>query len=336
MDLNAVMDLFRQGTEEQMASFLETINRGMALWSERTGKPAKKVAAPRKRAATKKEAAPLPDAGEDGAPDASAYRIAPSEIDETLCQARRIVNEDKRWKPAVFGEGQCDKKPVDGSDLCKTCTARLERYADDPKPGVWLGRITEEPLSWTHMLGTEWAETKAPKWMGVITSGTASKASSVKEEETETGETEEAAEAGAGTKEAEKAAKKAEAEAKKAAEKAAKEVEKAAKKAEAEAKKAAEKAAKEEAKKAKEAGKKAAAPKKAAAAAAPAEVPAKADTAAETAEVEGELKLIDGNMYMVKNGNVYEYNDMDEKAGDFVGRLGADGESIDTDAEEEE
>ena len=41
-------------------------------------------------------------------------------------------------------------------------------------------------------------------------------------------------------------------------------------------------------------------------------------------------------MYCVlSNGNVYEYDEMEEKRGDFVGRLTEDGESIDTDAEEQ-
>ena len=38
-------------------------------------------------------------------------------------------------------------------------------------------------------------------------------------------------------------------------------------------------------------------------------------------------------MYMVKKGNVYEYNELEEVAGDFCGRLNADG-TIDTDADE--
>jgi hypothetical protein len=36
---------------------------------------------------------------------------------------------------------------------------------------------------------------------------------------------------------------------------------------------------------------------------------------------------------MVKTGNVYEYDELSEKAGDFVGRLTAD-ETIDTEADE--
>jgi len=54
----------------------------------------------------------------------------------------------------------------------------------------------------------------------------------------------------------------------------------------------------------------------------------------EAEEVSACLKLIDGNIYIVKDGNVYEYDEMAEKAGNFAGRLNPDGESIDTEAEE--
>lgn len=58
-------------------------------------------------------------------------------------------------------------------------------------------------------------------------------------------------------------------------------------------------------------------------------------TPEEEGGIEGELALIDGTFYIVKNGNVYEYDEIAEKTGDFVGRLKADGESIDTEAEEQ-
>lgn len=48
---------------------------------------------------------------------------------------------------------------------------------------------------------------------------------------------------------------------------------------------------------------------------------------------EGELKMLNGDIYMVRNGNVYEYDSMTEKLGEFVGRLGAD-ETIDVGATE--
>ncbi len=112
---------------------------------------------------------------------------------------------------------------------------------------------------------------------------------------------------------------------------------KAAEKAAAKAAKAAEKAAAKEAEKAaaKEAEKAAKAAAWAAKAVAKAEekAAAKAAAKAEPVDITGELKLIEGTLYMVKNDNVYEYDELSEKAGDFVGRLTAE-ETIDTDEEE--
>jgi hypothetical protein len=81
------------------------------------------------------------------------------------------------------------------------------------------------------------------------------------------------------------------------------------------------------------AGMPAPAPAPAPAAAAPAkpQVPAKVP---EPVESEGELKLINGEFYKVINGNVYEFDQIDERKGDFVGRLKADGESINATAAE--
>jgi len=62
--------------------------------------------------------------------------------------------------------------------------------------------------------------------------------------------------------------------------------------------------------------------------------PPAAAAAQEIEEVSACLKLIGGNIYIVKDGNVYNYDEMLEKAGDFAGRLNPDGESIDTEAEE--
>ena len=80
-----------------------------------------------------------------------------------------------------------------------------------------------------------------------------------------------------------------------------------------------------------------AAAKPAAAAAPKPEVKVAASAAASDSaapeSVTGELKLIDGTLYMVKSGNVYEYDELTEKAGDFVGRLTAE-ETIDTEGAE--
>jgi len=60
--------------------------------------------------------------------------------------------------------------------------------------------------------------------------------------------------------------------------------------------------------------------------------PAPPAPAAPAAE-DGELKLIDGTLYMVRQGNVYEYDELTERSGDFCGRLTAE-DTIDTEGEE--
>ena len=54
---------------------------------------------------------------------------------------------------------------------------------------------------------------------------------------------------------------------------------------------------------------------------------------APASEAEGELMALEGHFYWVSNGNVYEYDQLSEKAGNFVGRLKADG-GINTNAPE--
>lgn len=345
--------MLSSASETQAADILSILDRGMALWHQRQeasavtpSKPAKAKkekapAAPKKASKTPVE---LPEA--DGAgPDASDYRIAASAIDESVCIGRNLKGgEDKRWKPIIFRESQCGGKLVEGSDLCSKCCKRQEKYAADPKPGDWTGRVTEDPLDWVHMLGTEWADEKKPKFLGTPTSNSSSSASdagsvasadseenaSVEEMPVSSSASAVAKVSKAAEKEAAAATKKAEREAEKAKKAAEKEAAAAAKKAEKEAAAAAKAAEKEAAAAAKKAAKKpAAAAKKAAA---PAE--AKVTAAAEPVEVEGELKLIDGTLYMLKKGNVYEYDELAEKVGDFVGRITAE-ETIDTEAEEQ-
>ena len=61
--------------------------------------------------------------------------------------------------------------------------------------------------------------------------------------------------------------------------------------------------------------------------------------AATEAPVSGDhdIMLIDGEMRAVKNGNVYEMDELTQEPGDFIGRLTGtkDAPSIDPDAEEE-
>ena len=105
---------------------------------------------------------------EDDAPSADAYRLAEDTIDMSTCLGRKFSSgADKRWKPAIYRESQCGAAVEDDCDLCKTCQRRIEKFAEDPAATVgWLGRVTEDPPGWCHMLGTEWAETKKPKWLG--------------------------------------------------------------------------------------------------------------------------------------------------------------------------
>jgi hypothetical protein len=330
MNVPAFVAMLSAATDEQLADILAIFHRGNDLWTRRTQgsasaaapvvapvaeeepvKPAapkkEKVAGPKKEKVPKekvekpkKEKIPvaLPEAVQ-GAPEASEYRIPEADIDQSVCVARLFnetdASKDKRWKPAVYRELQCGGKLMDGSDLCTKCSKRQEKYAEEPKAGPWTGRITEEPFDWCHMLGTSWATDKNPKFIGAAPEETTDAAGPVSDK--------------AALKAAEKAAV--------AAQKAAA---------------AAEKAAQKEALKASKPKK---STKKAAPTAPAAEVKVAASSApAEITEVEGELMCIDGEMYMIKKGNVYEYDEIAEKVGDFVGRLTSD-KTINTEEEEE-
>jgi hypothetical protein len=377
----ALRDLLRAATPEELAEIRTVL--GLAL-PEKSAPTGRAVMAARAAAA----AALLPEAADGMAPTADAYRMAVADIDDSVCVGRRLADstKDSRWKPAVYREFQCGKTQAAGGDLCETCRARKDRYDAAPGPKVeWMGRITEEPLGWLHMLGTDWATgAKGPKWVGGDGGSDAASVSSAESGGTEKmsmssgagaaaaaapasvasskaeiaaakaqAKAEEAiakakakAEAAA-AKEAAKAEEKAAKEAAKAEEKAAKEAakaeEKAAKeaaKAEAAAAKEAEKAAKAAAKEAEKAAKEAAKakPKAKAAAAAPAPAPVAAKaapTTSDTATTAGEIKFVGGDLYILKGRNVYSFVEGTETAGDFVGRLSEDGESIDADADEE-
>ena len=370
--VDTLIELLSTATAEQAATILTILNRGMELYKTSAEAPvekAVKVKTVKTVKAPKKEVA-LPEATE-GAPGAEEYRLSASDIDSSVCIGREFDGEDKRWKPIVFRESQCGSPLVAGSDLCAKCSKRAEKYAATPKPGSWKGRVTEEPLGWVHMLGTEWALEKKPRFAasgsGSGSAPTSSAASVASEAEdasdsesesvslqtempatsTATASVSASAPAPApapSDKKAAAAAAKAQKEADKAQKLADKEAAAAQKLADKEAEKAKKLADKEAAAAKKLAD---AAAKKAATAAKPAKVPAtsaptsasnsasaaSASEVTEVTEVSGELKLIDGTLYMVKTGNVYEYDELSEKAGDFVGRLTTD-ETIDTEAEE--
>jgi hypothetical protein len=161
----------------------------------------------------------LPDGEGGDAPTAEDYRIPAEDIKAGVCNGRRLTEPDRRWKPAIYGEVQCGGT-VSEDGLCAVCVRRLAKYTEGGGPKVgWLGRLTEEPMEWCHMLETKWAEEKKPVWGA----GSVVEASAVSSK---------------AEKEAAAAAKKAEKEAAAAAKKAEKEAAAAAKKAEKAAKKA--------------------------------------------------------------------------------------------------
>lgn len=270
---------------------------------EKAAKAAEKAAA---KAAKPAKAAAEP-VGE--APDLEIYKNQ-TPVDASLCMGRQIADPDARWSKAVYHEKQCSKKPVE-DELCATCAKRLVKYLEKPdwKSG-WNGRIDEDPaddeqltLS-VHMPGTKWFED------GVTWTGT-NKSKSASPEK-------------AAAKSAEKEAKAAE----KAAAKAAKEAEKAAAKAAKEAEKA-DKPKKEGTAKPKTAAK----PKAAVGGAAPESV-----AAVEEAPVNAgyEMCLIDGELRVHKNGNVFELDELTQEPGDYLGRLtgSSDNYGIDADADQ--
>jgi chemotaxis protein histidine kinase CheA len=235
----------------------------------------------------------------------------------------------------------------EGSDLCATCARREQKYGETGKVGPWAGRITEEPLDETHMLGTAWAEKKKPRFLGAAPAGAGSEAAS-EEGEGDTASTASTAKPkgkpgrkpmSPEEKAAKAAAKKAEKEAEKAEKASAKKAEKEAEKAEKAAAKKTEKEAEKEAAKAAKKAEKAAAKKAEKAAAAPkpkatkkAEAPAAAAGAGAPAAVEGELRFVCGAPCWLKGTNLYEYDDAAEVIGVYMGQF--DGTTVIPDGEE--
>jgi hypothetical protein len=88
--------------------------------------------------------------------------------DDALCQARLMGEPDARFKPMVFSERQCSRRPAEGDDLCKSCRKNLENFA--VKEGAagqrWHNRVTEPITGHSHTLTSEWAEAVKPKWYG--------------------------------------------------------------------------------------------------------------------------------------------------------------------------
>jgi len=112
------------------------------------------------------------------APDASDYRIESRMIRGDLCKGRRFAKKvEERWSKPVFYEEQCTLKPIEGEEMCVGCVKRQKVFAEDPAKGAgtktaWAGRIDEEPLDTTHMIGTAWANALRTsgklKWQGFV------------------------------------------------------------------------------------------------------------------------------------------------------------------------
>jgi hypothetical protein len=268
-----------------------------AVKTEKTAPPA-----PVKTAAKKeKTAAAVPVMAPLDAPTPASYRLDASVVSAhcaTKCQARRLKpsGEDKRFSPSVFKESLCTGE-VEADGLCSTCN----RWKDDPKK--WNGLITEEPLATTHMLGTAWAA--KCKWTASGSAPASSAASVASVEES----VQTPAPVSAATVAPMDAAAAAQAKKEAAAAK----------------------------RKATLAKKKEAAAASTAAVAVVTETAVTVAAAASTTEPvadAGELRMLQGEFYWVVGSNAYEYDQIEEKPGDFVGRVRAD-ETIDGDAEEE-
>ena len=229
------------------------------------------------------------------APTPASYRLAAELVSaHTKCQARRL-------KPS--GEDKRFSPSVFAESLCGSeveagtdgLCSTCNRWKDDPKK--WNGLITEEPLATTHMLGTAWAA--KCKWTGSSSapvSSAASVASVASVEESGSGQTP-APVSAATVAPMEAAAKKVRAPRKK---------------------------------------KEAVAPVAAVAVVTVGTAvvtPAAVSTTEPVADA-GELRMLQGEFYWVVGSNVYEYDQIEEKPGDYVGRVRAD-ETIDGDAEEE-
>lgn len=269
--------------------------------------PAKPVVKKEKTAAV--AAGPIPL----DAPTPASYRLAASVVAaHSKCQARKEPPQggsgkgwDKRYTPSVFWEQLCNGDQ-EAEGLCSTCL----RYRDQ-NPKKWHGLITEEPLGTSHMLGTAWAA--KCKWTG-SGSGSApvSSAASVASEASEKSVQTPAPVSAATVAPMDPAAAQAKKEA-------------------AAAKRKATIAKKKEA-----AAATAPAPvssSNSASSAAAVVTPAAVSTTEPVADA-GELRMLQGEFYWVVGSNVYEYDQIEERPGDYVGRVRGD-ETIDGDAEEE-
>lgn len=105
------------------------------------------------------EPVPVVCSDEVNEPEPSDYRIAPEEIDYSLCLGRIFDgSHDTRWSPAVYYESQCSRKPMEGHTLCPICYKRLQSVINGTTRFDWGGCVNEELPDSIHMLGSEWSK----------------------------------------------------------------------------------------------------------------------------------------------------------------------------------
>ena len=103
-------------------------------------------------------------------------RINPESIDTNRCQARKLDVPEKfskqnptyyasrLWIWASRNEIQCKNNKYNGKNLCKTCKSHVTKFNQLPTNAThgmktetgWHGFITNEPKSYSHMVGTRW------------------------------------------------------------------------------------------------------------------------------------------------------------------------------------
>lgn len=84
-----------------------------------------------------------------------------TDFDASKCMGRHVMAEDRHWTPRVYGARQCSNKPVNGTDLCKTCHKHLEKGASAYKG--WHGRVNDNLSTLppdSHVAGSVWFNTK--------------------------------------------------------------------------------------------------------------------------------------------------------------------------------
>lgn len=129
----------------------------------------------------------LPAAAADGsAPAVAAYHPSPADFNPAKCAARdtaKATHEDRRWTPFVYMAFQCKNDPVSGTDLCTKCIRHEAKFAaattaEEQRNSLWHGRVNEDLNTLpavSHMAGSVWFHERA-KWKGEPKAKTAKQA----------------------------------------------------------------------------------------------------------------------------------------------------------------